>query len=101
MKVGKIMDMMIMTIGNKKNIILIVVLSLVISFGLQCLHGCNEEEMIRTYSGSPRFSILQEEYLMKTFVDTDTGVEYLYYNGAVTVLYNHDGSIKIAEGYFD
>ena len=38
---------------------------------------------------------------MKTFVDTETGVEYLYYNGAVTVLYNHDGSIKIAEGYFD
>lgn len=95
------MDMMIMTIGDKKNIILIVVLSLIISFGLQCLHGCSEEEVIRTYSGSSRFSILQEEYLMKTFVDTETGVEYLYYNGAVTVLYNHDGSIKIAEGYFD
>ena len=95
------MDMMTMTIGDKKNIILIVVLSLVISFGLQCLYGCSEEEVIRTYSGLPRFSILQEEYLMKTFVDTETGVEYLYYNGAVTVLYNHDGSIKIAEGYFD
>lgn len=95
------MDMMTMTIGDKKNIILVIVLSLIISFGLQCLHGCSEEEMIRTYSGSPRFSILQEEYLMKTFVDTETGVEYLYYNGAVTVLYNHDGSIKIAEGYFD
>ena len=95
------MDMMTMTIGDKKNIILIVVLSLIISFGLQCLHGCIEEEVIRTYSGSSRFFILQEEYLMKTFVDTETGVEYLYYNGAVTVLYNHDGSIKIAEGYFD
>ncbi len=101
MKVGKKTGMMTMTIGNKRSVILIVILSLVVSFGLQCLHGCTEEEMIRTCSGSPRFSILQEEYLMKTFVDTETGVEYLYYNGAVTVLYNHDGSIKIAEGYFD
>lgn len=52
--------------------------------------------------GHDRFYIVEGDYNSQAiFIDSETGVEYLWICGGLTILVDHNGKPLIAEGYRD